>query len=146
LAYSDEPLSHRILLIYEGAGLSGETTSYLARTLLSEGRIRYETVEKTAKGLKPRLIEREGPTGLLLTTTSTSLHPENETRMLSIPISDSQEQTKRVLLALADEDGEGGDVSMEEWHALQVYLAGAEHRVSIPYATRLADLIPPVAV
>ena len=51
LAYSDEPLSHRILLIYEGAGLSGETTNYLMRTLLSEGRIRYETVEKTSRGL-----------------------------------------------------------------------------------------------
>jgi hypothetical protein len=65
------------------SGLSGDFASYLVRSLLSEGRVRYETVEKTKDGLKPRLIEREGPTGLLVTTTAVKLHPENETRLLS---------------------------------------------------------------
>jgi hypothetical protein len=54
--------------------------NYLVRSLLSEGRVRYETVEKTPEGLQARLIEREGPTGLIMTTTADSLHPENETR------------------------------------------------------------------
>src|SRR3712207_9275856 len=35
--------------------------TYLIRSLLSEGRIRYETLVKTSEGVKPRLIEREGP-------------------------------------------------------------------------------------
>src|SRR5206468_1582008 len=82
LAYGTEPLSHRFLILYEAAGLEGDFATYLVRSLLSEGRLRYETVEKTANGLEPRLIEREGPTGLITTTTKVALHPENETRLL----------------------------------------------------------------
>lgn len=32
------------------------------------------------------------------------------------------------------------------WHALQEWLQGAEHRITIPYAEALADAIPPVAI
>ena len=66
LAYSQEPLKHRILVIYEAAGVDSKFASYLLRSLLSEGRIRYETVESTDEGIVPQLIEREGPTGLIL--------------------------------------------------------------------------------
>jgi hypothetical protein len=62
--------------------MASDFATYLIRSLLSEGRLRYETVEKNKEGLVPRLIEREGPTGLIVTTTSLRLHPENETRML----------------------------------------------------------------
>src|SRR5206468_1584097 len=48
LAYSEEPLAHRMMVLYEAAGLHGEFASYLIRSLLSEGRLRYETVEKTS--------------------------------------------------------------------------------------------------
>jgi hypothetical protein len=145
LAYSDEPLAHRTLLLYEAAGMSGDFASYLLRTLLSEGRIRYETVMKTANGLEARLIEREGPTNLIVTTTEVHLHAENETRYVSIPVTDSPEQTKAVLRALADES-EREPVDMEPWHALQVWLAGQDNRVTISYAPTLADLVPPAAV
>ncbi len=144
LAYSDEPLKHRTLVIYEAAGMAGDFASYLMRSLLSEGCIRYETVEKTSDGLKARLIEREGPTGLLVTTTATKLHPENETRLLSITVTDTAEQTRAIFHAIASEQTDV--VDLEPWHALQEWLAGAEHRVSIPYARALAEQIPPVAV
>ena len=145
LAYSEEPLSHRILVIFEAAGMSGEFATYLMRSLLSEGRVRYETVEKTSEGMKPRLIEREGPTGLIVTTTAVKLHPENETRMLSLTVTDTQEQTRAVMAALAEEAGEATP-DLATWHAFQVWHMSAEHRVWIPYARKLADLIPPVAV
>ena len=102
-------------------------------------------VEKTSEGMKPRLIEREGPTGLIVTTTAVKLHPENETRLLSLTVTDTQDQTRAVMAALAEEAGEAGP-NVEPWHALQVWLEGAEHRVWIPYAKILAELIPPVAV
>jgi hypothetical protein len=102
-------------------------------------------VEKTSEGMKPRLIEREGPTGLIVTTTAVKLHPENETRLLSLTVTDTQDQTRAVMAALAEEASEAG-ANFEPWHALQVWLEGAEHRVLIPYAKILADLIPPVAV
>jgi hypothetical protein len=145
LAYSEEPIKHRFLVIYEAAGMSGEFATYLMRSLLSEGRVRYETVEKTSEGMKPRLIEREGPTGLIVTTTAVKLHPENETRLLSLTVTDTQEQTRAVMAALAEEADEVAP-DLATWHALQVWLDGAEHRVSIPYAKKLANLIAPVAV
>lgn len=143
LAYSDEPLRHRFLVLYEAAGLRSEFASYLVRSLLSERRVRYETVEKTKDGLRPRLIEREGPTGLIVTTTATNLHPENETRMIAVTLDDSPEQTRHVLLAQS-EDRHVGDYA--RWHALQDWLAVAEHRVVVTFARALAEAIPPVAV
>jgi hypothetical protein len=145
LAYSEEPIRHRFLVIYEAAGMNSDFATYLMRSLLSEGRVRYETVEKTSEGIKPRLIEREGPTGLIVTTTAVKLHPENETRLLSLTVTDTQDQTRAVMAALAREAGEA-ELYLEDWHALQTWLESAEHRVTIPYARRLAQLIPPVAV
>src|SRR5829696_6881344 len=144
LAYSEEPIEHRFLVLFEAAGMSGDFATYLIRSLLSEGRLRYETVEKTSEGLRPRLIEREGPTGLIVTTTAVKLHPENETRLLSLTVNDTKEQTRDVLATLAEEDGEAPD--LKPWQALQEWLATTEHRVHIPYAEVLAGLIPPVAV
>lgn len=145
LAYSTEPLMHRFLVLYEAAGMKGDFASYLIRSLLSEGRVRYETVEKTPQGLRPRLIEREGPTGLILTTTSVHLHPENETRMFSVTVTDTQEQTKAILRSLA-EDRDETVKDLGNWHALQKWLELSDHEVVIPYARALAEKIPPIAV
>jgi hypothetical protein len=145
LAYSTEPLRHRHLVIYEAAGMSSDFATYLIRSLLSEGRLRYETVEKTKEGFVPRLIEREGPTGLIVTTTSLRLHPENETRMLSLTITDTPDQTAAVFRALA-QDGICVMTDLTQWHALQTWLATGPSRVAIPFAGRLAELVPPLAV
>jgi hypothetical protein len=145
LAYSEEPLQNRFLVIFEAAGMSGDFATYLIRSLLSEGRLRYEVVEKTSEGLKPRLIEREGPTGLIVTTTAVKLHPENETRMLSLTVTDTHQQTRDVMAALASETSYHAP-DLNAWHSLQGWLAAAEHRVAVPYAGDLAALIPPVAV
>jgi len=144
LAYSEEPLSHRFLVLYEACGLQGDFASYLVRSLLSEGRVRYETVEKVEGKLQARLIEREGPTGLLLTTTAIRLHPENETRLLSLTVTDTPEQTAAVLSGLAAEIRNEPD--LWEWHSLQDWLDAGETRVVIPFASTLAQMIPPVAV
>jgi hypothetical protein len=137
LVYSQEPLKNRMLVICETGGLTSEFTSYLIRSLLSENRLRYETPSG--------LIEREGPTGLILTTTSVHLHPENETRMLSLTITDTKEQTEAILRRLAtQEDGDQSDLS--QWQALQTWLATGLIDVTIPFASQLAELIPPVAI
>lgn len=160
LAYGDEPLAHRMLVIYEAAMLGGgggavdyskaHFMDYLLRSLLSEGRIRYETVEKNEQGqLVTRLIEREGPTGLLTTTTATSLHPENETRLLSLTVDDSKQQTAAVMLiqAGAANGEQPATIDVEPWHELQTWLqAQAPQAITIPYSKKLAELIPPLAV
>jgi len=144
LAYMEEPLEHRFLVLYEAAGLSGDFATYLIRSLLSEGKIKYEFVEKTSEGLRSRLIEKEGPTGLIMTTTSVWLHPENETRLLTLTVNDTRDQTTKIFLALAE--GEGGTVDFTPWRALQIWLASTECNVVVPFASDLARLTKPIAV
>lgn len=146
LAYSEEPIMHRFLVIYEADGMASDFATYLMRSLLSEGKVRYETVESTPQGIRPRLIEREGPTGLIITTTAVKLHPENETRLLSLTVTDTRDQTRSVIRALAKRSREEADLA--PWLALQEWLANPEaaRRVEIPYAEDLAELVPPVAV
>ena len=75
---------------------------YLLRELMSEGRIRHSTVQKVGNELTSCCtIEKEGPVTFLVTTTKSKLHPENETRMLSLEIDDSEKQTRAVLHKVA---------------------------------------------
>lgn len=144
LIYDEEPLKHRMLVMYEASGMEGDMQTYLIRSLLSEGKLRYVTVVKGEDGPEAKTVEREGPTGLIVTTTATRLHPENETRLISLTVSDTQEQTADVLMSLAEEAVEESD--LEPWLDLQTWLEGSEHRVTIPFAKTLAGMVPPVAV
>jgi hypothetical protein len=82
---------------------------------------------------------------LIVTTTSLRLHPENETRMLSLTITDTHVQTAAVFRALAQEKIHAGP-NLTGWHALQTWLSTGPTRVAIPFADQLAQLVPPVAV
>lgn len=138
LLYMEEPLEHRILIIGEAAGLSSGTLSYLLRCLISEGRITHVTVSQTRnKGWKGRVMDREGPTGLVVTTTRVSLDRELETRLFSIPMDDSGKQTRAIFKAIAGAESKRVDLS--RWHALHNWLALGNRRVEIPYAQDLAD-------
>ena len=117
LAYTEAELKHRFLVIFEAAGMMGEFASYLIRSLLSEGRLVYEVVESLPSGLVPRRIEKEGPTGLIVTTTAVRLHPENETRLLSLHVTDTRVQTRAVMRALANPARPSFDSA--PWIALQ---------------------------
>ena len=145
LVYDPEPFAHRIIYIAEAAGMEGDIASYLVRTLLSEGRLIWGTVDKVGDGeLAGRRIEKEGPTGALITTTRVKVHPENETRLLSIPVNDTPEQTRNVFRARAN--GHAPEPNFSLWHALSDWLEDGERRVEIPFAQALAEMIPPVAV
>jgi hypothetical protein len=149
LVFGEEDLRHRMLVIFEAEGLEEGFHAYIVRSLLSEGRISYPITEKGADGKhRTRTVVRDGPTGLLVTTTATHLHEENETRLISMVADDSAEQTKRVLLSLADEAERGGaeTVDFAPWHALQAWLVEEESAVVLPFARALADLVPPAAV
>jgi Domain of unknown function (DUF3854) len=149
LVYMEEEFAHRTLILYEAVALregnEDNFTAYFVRSLLSEGRIKYPvTIRGDDGSFKTTTVVREGPTNLIVTTTKTRVHEENETRLLSLSTDDSRDQTKRVLAELAVEYGR--DVDVTEWQTFQHWLEGAEHRVTIPFAEQLAELIPPVAV
>jgi hypothetical protein len=90
-----------------------------------------------------RRIVKQGPTNLIVTTTADNLHHENETRLLSLPVDESEEQTRAVMVRTAQrrnqaEPAEPPDVA--PWHALFHWLKHhGEHRVYIPYAGYLAE-------
>lgn len=141
LVYDDEPLKHRFLIIYEAPGASAEKMSYMLRTILSEGHVKYKTVEKTSEGMKPRQILKEGPTGFITTTTAHNLHQENETRMFSLSVQDTQEQTRRILDAIAEDEEDIAPMD-PGWHALQEWLSSGECRVVVPFLKEVLSLIP----
>ena len=144
LVYTEEEFEHRIIVIHEANGL-GEFAEYLVRSYQSEGHLRYETVETTAQGIRPRVIEKQGPIAVILTTTAVSLHKENETRQFSIPVTDTPEQTKAIFLAQADEAQPDSDRYLA-WHALQEVLAAGTNQVTIPFARVLAQGTAPAGV
>ncbi len=147
LIYSDQSLSNRMLVLYEAAGMSEGFLTYIVRSLLSEGRIVYETVEKVGGRLQGRLIEKEGPTGLILTTTELSIDPENETRCLSVPATDTPEQTAAIMRRQAMLTRQRAvPQDLTEWHALQTYIGLENVGVVVPFAEALAALIKPAAI
>ena len=150
LAYDREPLSHRMLLIYEACGLQGGSAEYMLRSLISEGHIRYAVTETQGDGqLGVTHIERAGPTGVIMTTTDIAIKADNENRMLSLTVSDSPDHTSAIMLALGRRySGELSDASCdwEAWRGLQALLAEGDNRVLIPYGPAVARLIRPTSL
>ena len=145
LAYLDEPVAHRFILLAEASAIPEDAIAWvLIRSLLSEGEIRYPTVEKDEHGrLVSNMRHLEGPTGLIMTTTLPRIHAENETRHLTINISDEWSQTKAVLgeqAALA-QGKEVAHVDLTVWHDYQRWLAEQDCRVVVPFADQIVALM-----
>jgi hypothetical protein len=142
LVYADLDFTHRHLVLYEEDGLNNEEVLYLVRTLLSEGEIRYLTVEKTPQGkMAAREIHRPGPTGLITTLTKGLTKEDNETRTFSLYMDDSKDHTLRVVHALAMRESVGArpEVEVAPWHALYEALPHVE--VVVPFAPAIARLL-----
>ena len=95
-------------------------------------------------------IVKNGPVCFMVTTTKAALHPENETRMLSLEIDDSEEQTRRVLKKLAQtarqEHQARRRASITTGRTSSACCASSAIRTStVPFADALAALIPPRA-
>jgi hypothetical protein len=141
LFYTDKDFKHKMLVIAEANG--SEDSSYAIRTLLSEHRLTYEVVEKDEQTGKShtRQIEKEGPTGFLTTTTLPRLHPENETRLITLAIDESEEQTRSIMKSIAAGFKNGRcEVDFATWINAQRILQPLE--VEIPYADFLTDRLP----
>lgn len=148
LVYDDRPLAHTVLVVYEATQIQADENSMFAmllRTLISEGRIVHQTTVEDAsfpKGRRVERIVREGPIALVITTTG-ELHAENETRMLSFYISESQEETRGVICDLASRAAgiTGVPADLALWHDLQRWIALGPSDVVIPFAPLIAGKI-----
>lgn len=145
LAHYDGDVRHKYIVIQEFSGLQSDSGNPWLRMLLSEGKLTYASaVLVEGKGWKTQSKTLEGPTGLLMTTTEGALHPEDESRMLSITVEDTTEQTARVILAQAMQAGGSSAANPNDthaWHSLQDWIAAGPHDVVIPFAADLAPLI-----
>lgn len=141
LAYTDADLRHRTLIVQEAAALERDGVgAALLRSVAWEGSVAYETVEKTAQGLKARRIEKPGPTGFVTTTTG-RVEPELETRVLTAGVPDDEATTRTILQATAQRaNGHAREEpDLRPWHAAQRLLAGeGEREVTVPFAEKLA--------
>jgi hypothetical protein len=151
LVYSTESFEHRILYIAEADAFAAEGLgAYFLRTLISENRLVYETVEKDGDRLVTRVIVKPGPIGVILTTTRLRLHPENETRLLALTVPDDPALTRKIMRVIAQRDDEAEEeLPAQAWHALQAWLElRGERRVvdQDGFLLALAELVPVVAV
>jgi energy-coupling factor transporter ATP-binding protein EcfA2 len=150
LIFEKRSFEHKIVSMGEAAATAdAEFQDYLLRELMSEGILRYPVVQKVDGELTTITIEKEGPVAFVVTTTRNALHPENETRLLSIEVDDSAEQTKRVLTKVAEVHGQNGgrnQIDLTPWQDFQRSLERSNRKVVVPYAVTLAELIPPSAV
>ena len=151
MLYYEDDFAHKILSMGEAAGADEQgLQDYLLRELISEGRLRYPVVQKIeGVGLTTVTIVKNGPVAFMVTTTRNSLHPENETRLLSLEIDDWEDQTRAVLNKIAQVEGlnQGGvAIDYEPWRDYQRWLEAGELRVVVPFAGELSEMIPAASV
>ena len=144
LIYSKEDFRHRHIVIGEMAGIGGRDGNIWLRQLLSENVIEKEVTNFGAMADGgTSVFRKEGPVGVILTTTEAKLHPEDETRIISRWIDGGEEANRAVLLAQALELGQGNrrEPVIDPWHALHDWVEAGPKIVTIPFAGYLAEMV-----
>lgn len=145
IQYSVENMRHKHLAIGEMSGVNPQTGMTFLRQIMSEGKATHWTVDSSEGKLNGREIVVEGPLGILMTTTATNLHNEDDTRFLSLKLDNSPEQRQRILLAgaKAQNRGTNDNADNKDWHAFDRWVSSGTKNVSIPYAELLVEQIDP---
>lgn len=142
LAYMGrDALRDRFLVVFElgGLGKEGDAGIEMAKQLLTEGRIKRQIADSTPNGVRGRLVEVEGPTGLWTTTTKLVTDTELNNRLFKLTVDDSPEQTGRIVACIFDEDREPMDFS--PIRALHTWIEAQDNRVTLPFGRALGTLM-----
>jgi hypothetical protein len=135
-----------MLCVGEFAGLQSDSGNPWIRQLLTEKRLRYIVTGEDGRGGR-KAMEKiiEGPTGLLMTTTSMGLHPEDESRMISVYVDDDPAQTAAILTAqaLKAQGIPGMEPDIAPWHALHDWIAAGTRQVVGAFFADLARQVDP---
>lgn len=151
LIYGDEDFEHRVVIVAEADSIPDEGPAASAvRSIAEDNVLRYDVVERDERTGKftTRHIVKPGPTSLITTSTRSLAH-QLGTRMLEVPVPDTEAQTRDVMRAHARRvNGNGAEspdlapfVAMQRWLAL-----AGEHRVVVPFADVLLDMVPAAQV
>jgi hypothetical protein len=151
LVYSPESFEHRMVIFGEADSIPEDGPAAAAvRSIAEDQRMVYDVVEKDATTGRhaTRRIEKPGPTGLI-TTSTRSLGEQLGTRVLEVPVSDEEGQTRSIMRAHASrvQPGARREIDLEPFLALQRWLTAAGVRdVVIPFSDWLAERVPAHAV
>jgi phage/plasmid primase-like uncharacterized protein len=137
-------MRHKILSMGEATDPKDtKVQDQILRQLMSEGKLVYKVAPARGEGDEAIEIVVEGPIVSLVTTTRTQLHPENETRTISMEINDTPQQTRAIMLKVAELEGTNkrpATMDFAPWHDFQRLIALGERRVEVPYWQVLAQL------
>lgn len=141
LIYLEESLEHRILYIQEPEGLAQGAGYAAIKSLVWEGRLKYDTVVKEDGEIVGKHIEKDGPTGLIVTSTR-QLEDQISNRMLRVELDASKEQTRCILEEIAKQESgvQTTTVDLKQWRALS-HVLGEPSQVDILFALFLAHHI-----
>jgi hypothetical protein len=146
LIFSEEDFQHRVVVMAEADSISDEGSAGSAmRALAEDNKLVYEVTEKNDGKHETRRIHKDGPTGLITTSTK-RLARQMNTRVLEVSISDGPKQTRDVVRAHAQTvmpDALSKLPAVTPFLDVQRWLEQTgECRVVIPFAEVLADLVP----
>lgn len=148
LIYADESFEHRSVIFAEADSIPQDENNPAAsamRSLAEDQFMTYDVVEKDSQTgeFHTRRIKKKGPTGLITTSTKPLGH-QMDTRVLTVSICDTQDQSRKILSAQATAvNAPNRTPNHEEFVALQKWLTLAgRHKVAIPFANKLAEDIP----
>jgi hypothetical protein len=132
-------LARKVLCVAEEHG--SKRASYALKLLLSEGRLAIATTGKDqASGrLATTNYETTGPVALLMTTTSTSIDPELENRLVVLGVDEDPRQTKAIIMAQRRNATSEGIVQRRHREELRVTHANVQ-RLLQPFRVVINDL------
>lgn len=143
MIYTNKDFRHKFIIFYEFDG-QNDDVNYLIRTLQSEGRLKYEYTAKVDGDFETHSIDKEGPTGFITTTTKSQIFDENETRIFSLYLNETEAQTKEIIKRMGsrflNEGVEVPDEELKKWKNVQRVLK--PYKVKIPFASWLSERIP----
>ena len=144
----NDGLKHKALILTEAlqlqSGRFGDNElAYSIRTLVSEGRLKYQYTGFIGKKKVTIVQELKGPTSLLTTTIHGKLEEQLEDRMITIHPNTTAEQTRDIISRTAEmASGNGNGVDQKTLDAWKLFYESLESvPVVIPYAADIAAFI-----
>lgn len=146
LIYGDADYEHKTVIVAEADSIPEDGPAASAvRALATDNRMEYDVVERDSETGKftVRHIVKPGPTGLITTSTK-PLGEQMSTRLLTVGVADTPEQTRAVLAAhAATVNGSRPMLEVDALVAAQRWLELAGDRdVIVPFASALAGTVP----
>lgn len=137
-------LRHKVVVCGERSRVEDDSTAEATRALremISAGRLRKLIPVKGPDGrMVTECIESDGPISFWESTTLGQIFDEDRNRCILIHTDETPEQTRRILLALAEPKNRDAVNAITRQHAMQRLLK--PHTVIIPYAKQLAECLP----